>query len=494
MKQHLLYILIALCGSASLKGENADSIRPLSLRDAIELAQLNSVEAAVARNELKTAYWQYRMHQADQLPEINFTGSLPAYSKKYTRYLNSDGIYTFLPQNSLEMTGAFNIEQNIALTGGKLSLSSAIEFNRHLGEGAFNEFLSLPIGLTLSQPIFGVNTQKWNRRIEPVRYREAKAAYIEQVETVTLTAIQYYFNLLLARSNLNIAEQNLKNSNKLYDIAQSRRAIGQLSENELMQLQLSALQAEAKMTDARSNLNAKLFKLRAFLGITETEPIEPFLPDALPDMSIHYPEVLEKANAYNAFAYNIRRRQLEADYEVASAKGKRREINLYASVGYSGKDQTFGTAYQHLRSDQIVEVGVSIPLLDWGKRKGKVRMAESNRDVVLSRIRQEEQSFEQDLFLLVENFNNQAQQLSIALRADQIAQKRYETTIASFLIGKINLLDLNDAQQSKDNARQKYIEELYLFWSYFYNIRSLTLYDFMLNRTIDADIESLIRK
>ena len=101
MKQHLLYILIALCGSASLKGENADSIRPLSLRDAIELAQLNSVEAAVARNELKTAYWQYRMHQADQLPDINFTGSLPAYSQKYTRYLNRECISTFLPQNSL---------------------------------------------------------------------------------------------------------------------------------------------------------------------------------------------------------------------------------------------------------------------------------------------------------------------------------------------------------------------------------------------------------
>lgn len=478
----------------TIRAEESKTIVNLSLREAIEKAQLHSVEAAVALNELKTAYWQYRMHQAEQLPEINFTGSLPSYSKKYTRYLNSDGIYTFLPQNALDMTGALNIEQNIPLTGGKISLSSSLEFNRHLGSGAFNEFLSLPVGLTLTQPLFGVNTLKWNRRIEPVRYREAKAAYIAQVESVTLTTIQYYFNLLLSESNLAIAEQNLRNSDKLYEIAKSKRTIGQLSENELMQLQLSSLQAKAKVTDARSKLNANLFKLRAFLGITEEQSIEPSLPEALPEMHIVYQEVIEKAKAYNAFAYNIRRRQLEADFEVASAKGKQREINMFASVGFSGKDQNIGSSYQHLRGDQIVEVGVAIPLLDWGKRKGKVKMAESNRDVVLSRIRQEEQSFEQNIFLLVENFNNQANQLDIALQADHIAQKRYETTIASFMIGKINLLDLNDAQQSKDDARQKYIEELFLFWSYFYKIRSLTLFDFIQNRTIDADIESLVRK
>lgn len=62
--------------------------------------------------------------------------------------------------------------------------------------------------------------------------------------------------------------------------------------------------------------------------------------------------------------------------------------------------------------------------------------------------------FDQDIFLLVEHFNNQAQQLSIANEADKIAQQRYKTSVETFLIGKINTLDLNDAQSSKDDARQ----------------------------------------
>ena len=53
-----------------------------------------------------------------------------------------------------------------------------------------------------------------------------------------------------------------------------------------------------------------------------------------------------------------------------------------------------------LQDNQIVQVGVKIPILDWGKRRGNVRVAKSNRDVVLSKIRQEQINFNQDIFLL----------------------------------------------------------------------------------------------
>lgn len=38
------------------------------------------------------------------------------------------------------------------------------------------------------------------------------------------------------------------------------------------------------------------------------------------------------------------------------------------------------------------------------------------------------------------------------------------------MIGQISTLDLNDAQKSKDEARQKHISELYYYWYYFYQI------------------------
>lgn len=494
MKKIFLTALLILSLVFGIYGQEQSDRVQLTLKEAIIQAQLQSVDAVVALNELKTAYWEYRTHRADQLPEVTFSGSLPSYSDRYKKYMQQDGSYTFIRDNTLGLRGEFSIVQNIALTGGSISLNSSLDFNRSLGSGAFNEFMSVPVELTLTQPIFGTNHHKWGRRIEPVRYQEAKAAYIESVEYVTIKTINYFFNLLLARENRENARQNLENAETLYEIAVAKRKIGQISENDLMHLQQSALQAKASLTNAESNLNANMFQLRAFLGLSEYNMIDPVVPELAPDLRMEYQVVLEKALENNSFAKNIMRRQLEADYAVATAKGKRRSIDLFASIGYTGKDKYMGDAYRSLQDNQVVEIGLKIPLLDWGKRKGQVKVAESNREVILSRIRQEQMEFNQDIFLLVERFNNQAAQLTIATEVDGLAEKRYQTSIETFRVGKISILDLNDAQNSKDNARQKHIQELYSYWNYYYNIRSVTLYDFLNDRNLDVDFEEIIRR
>ncbi|GCB37271.1 membrane protein [Bacteroides faecalis] len=470
--------------------------KQLTLADAINIARVQSVDAAVALNELKTAYWEYRTYYADLLPEVNFSGTIPNYNKRYNSYQQDDGSYTFVRNNSLEMNGQLSIDQNIWITGGKLSLNSSLDYLKQLDGSSERSFMSVPITLTLTQPIFGINNIKWKRRIEPVRYQEAKAAFISATEEVTMKTITYFFNLLQAENNVAIARQNKENANHLYEVAQAKRKMGQISENELLQLKLKALQAKAAVTESESNLNANMFQLRAFLNLGENETIELIMPESAPNLHMEYERVLNKALENNSFALNIRRRQLEADYNVAAAKGNLRSVDLFTSVGLTGKGREFSDTYntKHLKDNQVIEVGMRIPILDWGKRRGKVRVAESNREVIASKIKQEQMNFSQNIFLLVEHFNNQAEQLNIAWEADKIAQQRYKTSIETFLIGKINTLDLNDAQTSKDEARQKHVSELYLYWYYYYQIRSLTLYDFNSNTTLDAAFEKIIKQ
>ena len=130
---------------------------------------------------------------------------------------------------------------------------------------------------------------------------------------------------------------------------------------------------------------------------------------------------------------------------------------------------------------------------DWGKRRGKVKVAESNRRVVESRLRQENMNFNQDLFLLVERFSNQQRQLDIAMRADTIALRRYDTNVETFMIGRISTLDLNDSQLKKDQARQNLVNQLYQYWHYYYQLRSLTLWDYARHTDLNADFDRLLR-
>lgn len=485
-----LLSLNTLCAQSRTEQETE---RDITLSEAIALARVQSVDAAVALNELKSAYWTYRTFRANLLPEVNLTGTLPNYTKSYSTYQNSDGSYTFVRNNNLELSGELSIDQNIWLTGGKLSLTSSLDYLKQLGEDGSKQFMSVPLGLKLTQPIFGVNSLKWNRRIEPVRYAEAKAEFLSATEEVTMKTITYFFELLLAKEALATNRQNKKNADRLYEVAQAKRKMGQISENDLLQLRLNVLQGQADVTESESTLKSKMFQLRSFLGLSETEALNPVLPASVPDLQMDYKTVLDKALERNSFAQNIRRRQLEADYAVAAARGNLRSIDLEASVGYTGQNHTFSSAYRDLRDNQIVKVGVKIPILDWGKRRGQVRVAKSNRDVELSRIRQEQMDFNQNIFLLVANFNNQAQQLDIAEEADLIAEKRYRTSVETFVIGKISTLDLNDAQASKDEARQKHISELFYYWYYFYQIRSLTLWDFERNEILEADFEDIVK-
>ena len=490
----LIALVVALGTTLSTLAETAERIRPITLNEAITLARVQSVNAAVALNELKTAYWEYRTFQANLLPEVNLSATVPSYAKSYNSYQQSDGSYTFVRNNFMQMSGALSIDQNIWFTGGTLSLNTSLDFMKQLDNTKDKRYMSVPIALTLNQPIFGVNTFKWNRRIEPVRYAEAKANFLSETEEVTMTTINYFFNLLLAKENVNIAKQNLENAEKLYEVAKAKRRMGQISENDVLQLKLNMLNAQSTLTDYESSLKSNMFQLRSFLALGENEELEPILPDTLPSMFVNYQDALEKALANNSFAHNIRRRQLEADYEVAKAKGNLRQISLFAQVGFTGTDQTFKGAYDPLKDNQVVEVGFRIPLLDWGKRRGQVKVAQSNREVVQSRLRQETMDFNQNLFILVEQFNNQRAQLDIADEADAIAQQRYKTNVETFMIGRISTLDLNDAQVSKDEARQKHISELFYYWYYYYQLRSLTLWDFEKKTNIDADFEAIIKK
>lgn len=481
-------LLMCLILSSTLAAE--EKMR-LTLSECIMMARRQSVEAAMALGELKSAYWQWRSYRADLLPEVSFSATMPSYNKRYTSYQQADGGVSFVRNDYLGLSGSLHISQKIWLTGGSLSVESSLDFLHQSGSGGGNQLMSLPFAITITQPIFGVNHVKWNRRIEPLRYREAKARFLTETEQVAMQAINLFFNLLLAGEQVHIAQQNLATAEKLYEVALAKREMGTISENDVLQMRLNTLTARSSLTNAESSRQSRQFALRSFLDVEAD--IEPVVPEDIPQFNLQFEEVLHHALENNAHATTLRRRQLEADYSVATARANRQSINLYAQLGYTGTGSTLGGAYRDLLSKQVVQVGFAVPLLDWGKRKGQRRMAESNREIIQGQVRQQAQEFRQNIFILTEQFNNQLAQLRIAEEADSIARRRYHTNVETFKIGSISTLELSDAQTAKDEARQNRISQLFNFWYYYYQLRSLTLWDFERGENINADFEQLIK-
>lgn len=110
--------------------------------------------------------------------------------------------------------------------------------------------------------------------------------------------------------------------------------------------------------------------------------------------------------------------------------------------------------------------------------------AKSDYELTKVKIEREEDQFDEQVRILAEDFIDQQQFVRIYMEADAVAQKRYTIALNRFTIGDISVTDLNYAEQEKDRARKNYISQLYLSWLYYYNLRYITLYDFVIGRDI----------
>ncbi|MFR5659091.1 MAG: TolC family protein [Butyricimonas faecihominis] len=446
----------------------------VSLEEAIRLAREQSLDAMVAKSQLRSAYWQYRNYRADLLPNVTLTGTLPSFNRTLSSYLKEDGTYKYISSNSISEQLALSVTQNIPLTGGALSLQSQVERVDQLDGDKTTEYMSVPFNVIFSQPLITANPLKWSMKIEPEKYKQAQQQFAVNMENVAVQAISYYFDLLLAMINVDIDRQNLKNSEKLMQIAQGKRERGLISDNDLLQLKLNYLNASSSLIQTEQAYEQKMFALRNYLGYNERVVIVPDMPEECPEVEVTFKEVMELANRNNPFRYEVVCRMLQARQQVAQAKaGRGVKADVYASIGFTGSDRTFKETYQNLRNREAVSLGMLD--IELGKGRWSYR---SQAEITRVQVEKETLNFEQDVMTAVKQYQEQNRLNEIVRLADTVARKRYKTAYETFVLGQISVLDLNAAQTEQDNARRTYVSQLYSSWVYFYALRRLTLYDF----------------
>lgn len=468
-----------------------DVKKSFTLAEVISLAKDQSPDAIVAKHRFRASYWEMRSFKAEYLPSLMFTGSLPNYERSYTRQFVG-GSEQYFEQNNIFTQANLSLSQNIGLTGAKVSVTSSLERIDDLNADE-KSYLSNPVIVRFEQPINGYNELKWKRKIEPKKYEEAKRSFVKNMENVSSKAVNYFFDLLTAQQNMVITEVNLSNADTLFKIAKGRYNIGTIAENELLQMELSYLNAGADVNDAKIQLESNKFRLRSFLGYNDKVDIELIVDDSVPAFKVEFEKALSLALSNSPEVTAFERQILEAKRDVSQAQSQRGlSTNLFASFGLTKRDDELGGAYRNPEQQQGVRLGVSIPILDWGRGRGRVKMAKSQQELINTEVEQGRTDFTQRIFIDVMGFNMRNDQVVISGKADTIAQKRYNVTKQRFLIGKINVTDLNISQTEKDRAKTRYIESLRSYWDSYYNIRKLTLYDFVTDKEIIYDYTKIV--
>lgn len=432
MKKSILLLSgIILILSSTL---NAQNVRELSLKDVIALSEEQSLEAILAKHKFRASYWQYRTFKAEYLPSLILSGNLPTYTRMFEREFNSTtGQDFYVEKNTNNIEGSLSLSQNIGLTGGAISLQSEIRRFDVLGNDGTTSYISTPVSINFTQPLFRFNELKWQKKIEPLKYEEAKKSYLEAIEEVHQSAVRRFFQLAQAQIDRDIADMNYANADTLYRIAQGRYNLGMIAENELLQMELSYLNSETARHNAYNNLSDMEQRLRSFLGFRENVSIKLTIPSETPSFTVSAGEVMDKALANNPEMIGYERQLLEAKQSVAQARAERGlNANMNVNYGLKGQSGDIPGAYLGLDDQQMVSIGFTVPIVDWGLRKGRYRMAQSNEEVVKVSVQQSRTDFEENLLLDVAQFNLQADQVRIAAKSDTVAMKMYEVTKQRF--------------------------------------------------------------
>ena len=470
----------------------------LTLNAAIDLASKQSLDAFRQQNMYLASYWEFKYYKSDRLPQLSVGANPFSFNNSIRQdYIPQDQSWQFSQQKNVTSSASLKMSQNVGLTGGSLSASTDLGMVKNFLGDMSTMYSANMFSLGYKQRLNGYNSLRWKSKIEPLKFETAKRRFIQAQEDIAIKTTNKFFGLIDAQIEIKIAQTNLANDDTLYQIGKGRYQVGTLTQDELLNFELNLMNSKIALTRARQGLLRARSDLNIFLGLEKDAVIECSLPKLVSNaLQINVDAAIQKAMENNPDILSQDRQLLEQDSNVRLVQAQNGlSADISATAGLNQKSLVLSDSYQNPNKFQnIALLGVAVPIIDWGKRKGQLQMAKSNREVVINTIKQARIDFQQSVLMNVLEFNLQSEQVLNSAKADTIAQMGFDVTMRLFKIGKLDVTKLNMARNDLENARRAFISSLRKYWSSYFLIRQLSLYNFETGTNLTADFDKILNQ
>ena len=481
-----LFFIVTL--TAATLGASAQRKVTLDLNRTVALATDSSLTAEKYRSVLDTYRFSFLAWQASRKPQITLDATPLQYEQYMVqRYISDEDRDTYREQQMLYSEAAVGMTQDIEALGGTLYASTGLGFLHTFGgDTNYDQFSTVPIKVGYRQDLLGFNALKWSKRLEPLKLKKAAKAYAYNLESTAAEAVDLFFQLALAQDQLRMAEENLQTCDTIYAIGCRRFKIASISKAELSILDLQRTNATNTMENAKILRDKASKQLATFLGMERDTDIELIIPTNHSPVKVDAEEALRYARENNPAFIETRQAVEEARMEMEKAKVERRlSLNIDASIGLNQVADKFWDAYRSPLRQEKAMVTLSVPLKDWGKRKNNYLQAQSRLSTAEKELSEATRDTELDVVTSVDDYNKRHDLTANSRKSLNIAQEAYDAMLTRFIKGQATVNDLSLAQNYWQTARQNYTQSLQNYWTAFYKLRQLTLYDFNKRKTIE---------
>ena len=466
----LVTATLSFAAAAVQAQEPQVAAKPLSLVEALDMAERGSESVGIARSDLARAEGERRRARSSYFPQL--TGSA-----SYTRTLRSQfsalqGADTGSSAPVPEECDAFVPRPGLPVEERLDSLEAAVECASNadpfagLGDDLpFGRENSYRFGLSFSQTLFSGGRVTGQTQAANAGVRGAAIGLTAARAQLLLDVTQAYYDAALGDRLVVIAQATLQQADTTLSQAQLARQVGNQSEFDLLRARVTRDNQRPVVIQRRAARDLAYYRLKNLLNLPLEQPLE--LTSELVDTAmVRTARLAELVQTPADTGTDVRAPVRQASEAVTSQQGLLRaaraqrwpQVSLtsdYAEIGYPDDGSPFGTNYL---SDWVVAVGVQVPLFTSGRVKGDVAVARAGLEQARLQLQQTRELAQLDarntqlqLQAAVAAWDASAGTEEQADRAYQIAEIRYREGISTQT--ELNDLRIQLAQAQANRAQ-----------------------------------------
>lgn len=448
--------------------------RPLSLQDAVSLAQSGSFESEKSEAEYMKGSWEYKHFESLLKPHLEFN-----LNPNYVREGFEEAKKNFIKEGNNDRLSALaelRMNQRVTALGGDFYAASAgiwSEFFRPYA-GFDRLFGMTPIRVGYEQKLLGYNPYKWEKRIEEARVSRVEKEHSHKMLEIAWKTANLYLAALRAEAMYEMYLSNATTSELLYKIGKEKYSITSIRNDELSSLELQWMNSRTSCSLAQVEMENARRELCSYIGIPDGETPVLEIPAQPEVILVDRESVMEHVKLNNPVYSDNMVKQLEArDKEDKAWKEKGVQASVDINVGIQNYAPTPGSAYANPSMMSVSGVTVRIPIIDQQTARSRYNAAKFKTQAVEAESRETVRSVNLEVDCAIRDFENYQALIQSALRTMSLADEAYRQANDNYANGIADINTFAIAQTRKEDAYTNYLNTLCCYWDAYYRLSML---------------------
>lgn len=474
--QKTAFILLLLL---SFSGLQLFAQEALTLEKALQISESGSPDLQQSRLNLE----RFQKNLEAQRAALKSRFSLDVTPLGYSNQRRFDTrVSQWYTNENLETNARFLVSQPILFTDGTITLSNEFGWQKSSSDvqgSPESKVFYNNLFLNLNQPLFTYNRLKMDLKQLELSLENAGISYAIQRLNLERNVTEFFYNVFMAQKNLEIAQEELQNTQKSYDIIKNKVDAGLAAKEELYQAELNLATSKSGLQNSEVTFENAKDQLKLYLGMDLYSDIK-----VLADYAVNpVPVDLDKAIT-SGLSSRMELRQREIDIEnsqfdliqTKSLNEFRGDVNL--RLGIMADDEKLGNMFEAPTRSPSVQLSFNIPIFDWGEKKARIAAQEATIKSQELNYSEQKKQITIGIRQVYRNLQNQLNQIEIAKQSEINAQLTYEINLERYENGDLTGMDLNLYQSQLSSRKIALAQALINYKIELLNLKIQTLFDF----------------